>query len=105
MSDTTKTPAKTAADSGDKSAAGRKYIKQETWISVEIGTVLSFMPGTVEDIKVKKGDKVRQGDLLMIFKAMKMNNRILSPVDGVVKNINVAKGDNLPKNTVMIEIG
>lgn len=106
MSDTKKAAGKTPVENGGENAAStKKYIKQETWVSVEVGTVLSFMPGTVEDIKVKKGDKVKAGDLLMVFRAMKMNNKILSPVDGTVKNINVKKGENLPKNAIMIEIG
>jgi biotin carboxyl carrier protein len=83
----------------------KKYIKQESRICVDAGTVLSFMPGTVGDIKVKVGDKVKTGQLLMIFSAMKMNNKILAPVSGTVNKINVATGDNLPKNSVMIEIG
>ena len=66
--------------------------------------VFSFMPGTVEDIKVKEGDSVRQGDVLIIFRAMKMNNKILSPIDGKVKSINVKKGDNIPKNALMVTV-
>ncbi len=104
MSDTTKTSSKVPAEkSGDKSAKF-KYIKQENWICVEKGTVFSFMPGTVEDIKVKEGDSVRQGDVLIIFRAMKMNNKILSPIDGKVKSINVKKGDNIPKNALMVTV-
>ena len=62
------------------------------------------MPGTVSEINVKEGDKVKKGDLLMVFRAMKMNNKILSPIDGVVKKINVEKGQNLPKNHIMVEV-
>lgn len=63
------------------------------------------MPGTVERIEVKEGQKVKEGDKLMVFRAMKMNNNILSPVSGKVKLINVSPGDNIPKDHLMIEIG
>lgn len=99
MSDTKK------VSTEETGAANRKYVKQEIWVAVEAGTVFAFMPGTVGEIKVKVGDKVHRGDLLMVFRAMKMNNKILSPIDGTVKNINVATGENISKNTVMIEIG
>lgn len=104
MSDTKKTSGKVPAEKSGEKAANLKYVKQENWIRVEVGTVFSFMPGTVEEIKVKEGDSVRQGDVLIIFRAMKMNNKILSPIDGKVKSINVNEGDNLPKNAVMIEV-
>lgn len=101
MSDKKQTSGNVPAGNGGDN---RKYIKQETWVSVGAGTVLSFMPGTVSEINVKEGDKVKKGDLLMVFRAMKMNNKILSPIDGVVKNINVEKGQNLPKNHIMVEV-
>jgi biotin carboxyl carrier protein len=105
MADTKKTCCKAPAESGaEKATLARKYIKQETWVNVSVGTVLSFMPGTVEDVKVKVGDKVKAGDLLMVFRAMKMNNKILAPAAGTITSINVKKGENLPKNVVMIEI-
>ena len=47
---------------------------------------------------------MRQGDVLIIFRAMKMNNKILSPIDGKVKSINVKKGDNIPKNALMVTV-
>ena len=62
------------------------------------------MPGTVEELMVKKGDEVNEGDVLMIFRAMKMNNKMLSPVTGKVKAINVKEGENVSKNTLMIEL-
>lgn len=62
------------------------------------------MPGTVERIDVKPGEKVREGQRLLVFRAMKMNNNILSPVAGRVKSIGVEPGVNIPKDHVMIEI-
>ncbi len=91
-------------NSEDKAVAGQRFVKQEIWVAVGAGTIFSFMPGTVGEIKVKVGDKVRQGDLLMIFRAMKMNNRILAPIDGTVKSINVEPGKSISKNVIMIEV-
>lgn len=82
----------------------KMYVNRKPWAPVNINHILSFMPGTVEELKVKVGDKVRKGESLMIFRAMKMSNNILSPIDGKVKAINVKVGENLPKNAVMIEL-
>ncbi|MDR0840925.1 MAG: biotin/lipoyl-binding protein [Christensenellaceae bacterium] len=50
------------------------------------------MPGTIVDVKVKAGDAVKSGDVLVILEAMKMENEILAPRDGKVAAVNVAKG-------------
>ncbi len=51
------------------------------------GTVASPMSGMVLSIKVKVGDKVKEGDLVAMIEAMKMQNEIRSPYKGVVKEI------------------
>ena len=62
------------------------------------------MPGNIMSIKVKKGDVVKKGDLLLILEAMKMENEITSDVSGTVYRINVNEGDAVPVGAVMIEI-
>lgn len=82
----------------------RKYNERKGWKATNPKHVLSFMPGTVEEIEVKVGDKVKLGEELMTFRAMKMSNNILSPINGTIKKINVKSGDNVPKDEVMIEL-
>lgn len=80
------------------------FMQRKPWKPENPKHILSFMPGTVEEIKTKVGEKVEEGDVLMIFRAMKMNNNMLAPVSGKVKAINVTEGENVHKNTVMIEL-
>ena len=63
----------------------------------------AFMPGTVLEIRVKQGDKVKKGDVVLILDAMKMDNEILSPVDGVVKNICVEQGASVAEDQLLVE--
>ena len=56
------------------------------------------------DIMVKEGQKLKEGETVLILEAMKMANNITMPFDGVIKAINVEKGENVPKNHVMVEI-
>ena len=42
--------------------------------------------------------------ILIVFKAMKMNNNIRAAKDGKVLKIDVKEGDNVPNHTVMIEM-
>ena len=61
--------------------------------AVAVGTVVPApLPGNVFAIKVKEGDAVKAGDVLVIIEAMKMENEVCAPSDGVVKQIAVSKG-------------
>ncbi|MDR2650986.1 MAG: biotin/lipoyl-binding protein [Prevotellaceae bacterium] len=66
--------------------------------------IKSFLPGTIVDIKTKTGDTVKKGDVLIIFDAMKMHNRIIATIDGKVKAVNVKQNDTVPKDFVMVEL-
>ncbi len=80
------------------------FVNRSPWHEQNPGLVKAFMPGTVEEVRVKKGDTVKEGDVLIIFRAMKMNNRMLSPVSGTVKSIGAKVGENVPKGTELVEI-
>ena len=56
------------------------------------GQVTAPMSGKVISLKVEQGDSVRQGDLLLILEAMKMENEIRSPKAGSVSEIFVQEG-------------
>ncbi|MBQ9383580.1 MAG: biotin/lipoyl-binding protein [Ruminiclostridium sp.] len=62
------------------------------------------MPGTVVDVKVKVGDKVKNGDDIAIVEAMKMENSIPAPCDGTIASVNVAKGDSVNTGTIIATI-
>lgn len=66
--------------------------------------VESPMPGTIMDVKVAVGDTVKDGQVLVILEAMKMENDIVSPGDGVVASINVKQGDSVSANDLLISI-
>lgn len=60
------------------------------------------MPGTIMDIKVNKGDKVKKGQLLVILEAMKMENEIYAPTEGIVGEILISKGSSVNTKETMI---
>ncbi|HOC52954.1 MAG TPA: biotin/lipoyl-binding protein [Caldisericia bacterium] len=55
--------------------------------------VTAPLPGKIVSINVKEGNKVKEGDLILIIEAMKMENEIYSPVGGIVKDIKISPGD------------
>lgn len=58
----------------------------------DAGTVTTPMPGMINDVKVKAGDLVKPGDILVILEAMKMENQIKADIAGTVKEVKVVKG-------------
>ena len=68
-------------------------------------SITSPMPGTIVDVRVKSGDNVRSGDVLLVLEAMKMENEILAPVDGKVTDVRVSKGASVESGELLIVIG
>lgn len=66
--------------------------------------VTAFIPGTIIDVKVKKGQEVKQGDVLVILDAMKMHNRLIAPSSGKVKEVKVKPGDRVSKGALLVSI-
>ena len=66
------------------------------------GDLKSPISGKVVNVKVKKGDKIKKGDVLMVIEAMKMEYLIRAPYNGKVKKINFKKNDQIEigQNTV-----
>lgn len=62
------------------------------------------MQGNILSIKVKKGDNVSKGDVLLILEAMKMENEILAPISGVIDEILVSNGNTVNNGDVLIVI-
>lgn len=87
-----------------KTLLTNKYINRPVWHKQEEGVVTVELPGTVVEILVKKGDRVQEGDLVMIHEAMKMLNRIIAPVSGTVQEIYVKEGDRVEKNHRLLMI-
>ena len=83
----------------------KKFIERKSWQEPNKNEILSIIPGTVNNLIVKEGDKVKKGDKLLIYEAMKMKNIITAPFDATVKKINVAEGEKLPKGYVLILLG
>jgi biotin carboxyl carrier protein len=70
------------------------------------GNVLKApLPGTINTINVKVGDKVNVGDVVIVLEAMKMQNNIEAENAGTVTSILVNQGDTVMEGAPMLTIG
>jgi biotin carboxyl carrier protein len=66
--------------------------------------VMSPMPGLIIDTKVKAGDTVKAGSIVVIMEAMKMQNELISEASGIVKAIMVNEGESVDSQTPLVKI-
>lgn len=72
-------------------------------ISNKLNNLKAPMPGLIFEMKVKVGDEVKKGDVLLILVAMKMENAIKAAGDGIVKSIKVNMGESVEKGQLIME--
>ena len=68
-------------------------------------SVESPMPGKILSIDKKVGDKVDEGQTIMILEAMKMENEIVAPEAGTIASINVSVGQAVEAGEVLATLG
>lgn len=66
--------------------------------------VKSPLPGTVLDVKVSVGQTVKNGDVVMLIEAMKMENEINASKDGKITNVYVAKGAKVEQGSPLFDL-
>ena len=82
----------------------RKFVERKKWEAPNPAEVRSIIPGSVTEVLVKPGDKVKKGSRLMIYEAMKMKNVITAPFDAGVERVEVKAGDKLPKGALLVKL-
>jgi biotin carboxyl carrier protein len=70
----------------------------------EAGAVTAIMPGLIIKILKKEGDSVKEGEIVMILEAMKMQNDLVAKTSGVIRQMNVKQGENVEMRQVLCVI-
>ncbi len=68
------------------------------------GSLTAPMPGRVLTTNAVPGHQVKQGDVLVILEAMKIEHRITAPMDGLVQEVHVATGEQVENGQLLVTL-
>ena len=90
-------PAPVAAPAADPAPAAAAPVAGEA--------VTAPMPGNILKVNVTAGQAVKEGDVLVVLEAMKMENEILAPKACTVKQVLVSKGSTVDTGATLVVLG
>ena len=67
--------------------------------------VTAPMPGAILKMNVTQGQAVKEGEVLCVLEAMKMENEIMAPKAGTVTQVVVSKGSKVDTGAPLVVIG
>ena len=103
--DEVKTETATSSEVKTKEAPKKETSKKaSSSSSTNLVEVVAPIQGNVIDVKVKVGDKVKKGDVLLLIEAMKLENEVNSPSDGEVAEVIVSKGQQVTTKQLLLKI-
>ena len=80
-----------------------KFKNRKNWTPHDSRKITAFLPGTVTQVFVNRGEQVKAGQLVVKFEAMKMINNIHASLSGKVKEVHVNEGDKFSKGALLVE--
>ena len=98
-------PAAAPADPAPAAAAPAAAPAPAAKQAVSGEQVVSPMPGTIVKVNVKEGQSVKNGDVLVVLEAMKMENEIMAPHDAKVLQILVDTGTKVDSGMPLLVLG
>ena len=92
-----------AAPKAEEAPAAKPAEAKKEEVAVTGPVLKAPMGGKVIEIKVKPGDKVKMGDVFLVYEAMKMENDLAADMEGTVKRILVEEGDTIGTDQALVE--
>ncbi len=82
----------------------KKKSVEDLMLLAEMGEICATTDGAVVEVRIKKGDIVKEGDVIAVLESMKMLNNVVSPVSGEVKEIPIKEGQQVKMGDLLARI-
>ncbi len=69
-----------------------------------LGSVRSPLPGVIKSVAVREGDEVKDGQIVLILEAMKMENEVYASRSGKVAKLHVAAEQSVLEGDALLDI-
>ena len=89
---------------GHSFAFGRYAARRAAGAGPSNGRITAPMPGRVLQLLAREGQRVSQGERLLVLEAMKMEHRIAAPLGGVIERVAVVEGDHVSEGALLVAI-
>jgi acetyl/propionyl-CoA carboxylase alpha subunit len=66
--------------------------------------VVTSMPGRIIKVSIREGEKVREGQAVLVLEAMKMQNEIKSPQSGTITKVVPKAGDSVEAGSLLFSV-
>ncbi len=81
----------------------RKFERRAAYAPAPRTHLFCVIPGVIHSVLVREGQKVAEGQPLLILEAMKMQNEIRSPIAGTIRRIHAVTGRQTAKGELLVE--
>ena len=85
-----------------ESQRGRR--KKRSGGLADSGDLVATMPGKVVKLFISQGDRVEEGDSVLVLEAMKMEYTLKAGRSGVVGKMNLSMGDQVTAGQLLVSI-
>lgn len=66
--------------------------------------IKTTMPGRIIKILVREGERVKEGQAVLVLEAMKMQNEIKSPQSGIITKLNPKTSDSVETGSILFSV-
>lgn len=73
-------------------------------LSNDCKTITAPLAGVILSVRVKAGDYVKAGDILLTLEALKLENEIVTPYSGVVRSVTATVGQEVDTSEILVVI-
>jgi acetyl-CoA/propionyl-CoA carboxylase biotin carboxyl carrier protein len=78
--------------------------RERSGAQIAAGSLEAPMPGTVLEVRVGNGDRVQEGDVLLVLESMKMELQVTAPRPGIVEGLTLRSGDRVALGQPLVAV-